>query len=80
MVSSVTPAGTHTGQVDGSGLVHWDVKKAEKEKKVTYQTTDLSRRRPYYQDLEENWKKTGGKSQQCQKSSDRKTTEEHVRP
>lgn len=34
-VSTVSPAGTHTGQLDASVLVHWDVKKAKKEKKVT---------------------------------------------
>lgn len=55
-VSTVTPAGTHTGQVDASVLEHWNVKKTEKKKKVTYQITNLSRRRPYEQDLEQNWR------------------------
>lgn len=55
-VSTVSPAGTHTGQVDASVLVHWDVKKAEKEKKITYQIMALSRRRSYEQDLDQIWR------------------------
>lgn len=48
--STVAPAGTHTGQVHASVLEHWDVKKADKKKKVAHQI----RRRPDEQDLEEN--------------------------